>query len=280
MRRQRCRSIDRRAAIPERRFPPPWTVEEQKACFVVRDHNGQQLTYVNFEDEPGRRSAAKLLSRDEARRIAANFAKLPALSRKSYPQTTYIASEALRRAPNATRRTNNAGRKSVKVTDYLAIWGAVVATIVAAWNIYKDFLKRYRVKVSAGFQALIAGDGSPHKEVFAVTVTNLSDRPTTITHIGGYYDRRYKPRWFDRLIARFVKRSTKAYLFSFNPYHGPNLPYKLEPWSKMTFVYKLPQTLEVVTADDRTWLCPRQDIERIHADEGYRRARRLEHVKL
>ncbi len=65
-----------------RRFPPPWTVEETSACFVVRDHNGQALAYFSFEDESGRRSAAKLLSKDEARRIAANVAKLPELTRK------------------------------------------------------------------------------------------------------------------------------------------------------------------------------------------------------
>jgi hypothetical protein len=29
-------------------------VEEQEACFVVRDHDGQQLAYVYFEDKPGR----------------------------------------------------------------------------------------------------------------------------------------------------------------------------------------------------------------------------------
>jgi hypothetical protein len=64
---------------PARRFPPPWSVEELEACFVVRDHDGQQLAYVYFENEPGRRSAAKLLTKDEARRIAANIAKLPEL---------------------------------------------------------------------------------------------------------------------------------------------------------------------------------------------------------
>ena len=62
-----------------RRFPAPWTVEEQAACFVLRDDSGQALAYVYFEEEPGRRLAARLLTKDEARRIAVNLARLPEL---------------------------------------------------------------------------------------------------------------------------------------------------------------------------------------------------------
>jgi hypothetical protein len=66
--------------IAPRRFPPPWTVEDHNdACFIVKDRSGQALAYVYFEDEPGRRAAANLLTKDEARRIAINMAKLPEL---------------------------------------------------------------------------------------------------------------------------------------------------------------------------------------------------------
>jgi len=69
--------------LTERRFPPPWSVEDIGAAFVVRDGTGQKLGYFYYEEEPGRRSAAKMLSKDEARRIAANVAKLPEVLRKN-----------------------------------------------------------------------------------------------------------------------------------------------------------------------------------------------------
>jgi len=42
----------------------------------------QRLT-VYYESESGRRSAAKLLTKDEARRIASNIAKMPELLGKN-----------------------------------------------------------------------------------------------------------------------------------------------------------------------------------------------------
>jgi hypothetical protein len=34
--------------MPPRRFPPPWTVEDIGAAFVVKDSAGQKLATIHF----------------------------------------------------------------------------------------------------------------------------------------------------------------------------------------------------------------------------------------
>ena len=75
-------TVRSRIPMPVRHFPPPWTVDDNGSCFIVRDHNGQALAYTYYEVDPGRRTAANLLTKDEARRIAANIAKLPTFARR------------------------------------------------------------------------------------------------------------------------------------------------------------------------------------------------------
>jgi hypothetical protein len=66
--------------MADRRVPPPWTFEEANStCFVVKDANGFAVCYVYYESELGRRTAANLMTKDDARRLAANIAKLPEL---------------------------------------------------------------------------------------------------------------------------------------------------------------------------------------------------------
>ena len=66
-----------------RRFPPPWRVEPIEGGFKVIDANKQSLAYVYGRETRADADSAKVLTMDEARRIASNIAKLPKLLGKS-----------------------------------------------------------------------------------------------------------------------------------------------------------------------------------------------------
>jgi hypothetical protein len=65
----------------ERRFPPPWSVEDIGGYFVVKASNGRPLVFISYKEGGARRSLARLLTPDAARRIAVGMAKLPEVFR-------------------------------------------------------------------------------------------------------------------------------------------------------------------------------------------------------
>jgi hypothetical protein len=68
---------------PPRRFPAPWHADRIPGGYVVRDANGQALAYIYSRDNEDEARQAKVLTKDEGRRIAINVARLPQLLGKA-----------------------------------------------------------------------------------------------------------------------------------------------------------------------------------------------------
>ena len=66
---------------PPRRFVRPWQLIEHDAQFEITDATGLHLATVHFEDEPSRQPIMKRMSKDQARRLARQIARLPTLLR-------------------------------------------------------------------------------------------------------------------------------------------------------------------------------------------------------
>jgi hypothetical protein len=69
-------------SITSRRFPAPWRAEPIRAAMSLAA-NGQAVAYLYSRDNEDEARQAKVLAKDEARRIAANIPRLPKLLGKT-----------------------------------------------------------------------------------------------------------------------------------------------------------------------------------------------------
>jgi hypothetical protein len=155
----------------------------------------------------------------------------------------------------------------MKLTDYLAAWGAVVATAVAVWNVYKDFLRRDRLKIHARFDLELL-----YKlDVLVLMITNFTPRPVKITRCGSLPSRTFHWEWMRRLFSslRAVPSATEL-----NPFSG-TIPSVIAPSDSATILYRLDEgvhpfeELFVESSDGNAWFCPRSLIREMHRNNVY-----------
>ena len=105
------------------------------------------------------------------------------------------------------------------VTDVLAWWGAVVATVVLVWDIFKWFHEGPQMAFKVRPEMCIVGDEEFEGKRFLVfDVANIGGRATTLTSLGFVY---YANLW------QRIRRKADYY-FVKNPGFEHAFPHKLD----------------------------------------------------
>jgi hypothetical protein len=111
--------------------------------------------------------------------------------------------------------------QSMNTTDIVAWWGAIVASLVLLWDVYKWMAEGPRLTMRLSPNMRVLGDPSREGKIWvSVTVTNVGNRPTTIKVVG----MEYYANWFSWLR----NRAEKAAVFP-NPSDSFPLPRVLKP---------------------------------------------------
>jgi hypothetical protein len=111
-------------------------------------------------------------------------------------------------------------------SDAAAWWGAVVATLVFVWELFKWTRSgpRLVVKATPNMIEVAGGVAGEEPRVF-VEAVNRGDTATVLTHLVGYV---YAGR-----ISQLLRRRAGAFAVVTNGM-GPQLPFRLEPGARWT----------------------------------------------
>jgi hypothetical protein len=111
----------------------------------------------------------------------------------------------------------------MNATEIAAWWGAIIATLVFAWDIFKWNRSGPIINVLASPNMKIFGDIPEHPEdmtYVAVEVTNTGDKKTTITHLVGFH--------YKSIFQKLRRKNNKSFAVV-NPAFNARLPHVLEP---------------------------------------------------
>jgi len=112
----------------------------------------------------------------------------------------------------------------MKITDLAAWWGAIIATLVLVWDMYKWKHSGPIINVSASPGMETVGKIPNHlegKKYIAVEVTNTGDKKTTITHLVVFH--------YISLFQKLIKKKDKSFIVATPALFPPPLPYMIEP---------------------------------------------------
>lgn len=110
---------------------------------------------------------------------------------------------------------------SLSTTDIVAWWGAIIATTVLVWDVFKWITSgaKIRLLVSSNMQ-MFGGFEQNDKNYITLRVTNVGDRPTTISTIGGKH---YKNLW-----SKLTNKVNQAFVIPNPALNNQQLPYVLD----------------------------------------------------
>ncbi len=115
----------------------------------------------------------------------------------------------------------------MSASDWAAWWGAITATIVLGWDVYKWRQSKSNIRVSASpnMQTVNHATGRLESDKnICVEVVNNGDKLTTLTHLVVIH----YANWLDR-----IRRKPSMQGVVTNPLGG-RIPYELEPGKRWT----------------------------------------------